>query len=244
MRDARSVAIVIPALDEAPTIAQVVRGFRELPFVDRVLVVDNGSVDGTGELARAAGAEVVLEPRPGYGRALRTGIERALERRADLLALAEGDGTFDPGDLERLLRHLDGRDLVLGSRTRSMRGALGLGNRAVARLLAGLWPRSSCRLTDVGCTYRAFTAQAWSVLRAGATADGPEFSAEMIAEAFSRRLATLEIAVEYGPRKGGASKHTGSALAASRTALRMLRVILARRIGRRIGGGAARAEDP
>jgi glycosyltransferase involved in cell wall biosynthesis len=235
MHAGKRVAVVVPALDEEASIAAVVRGFRALPAVDLVLVVDNGSRDGTAERAREAGATVVGESRPGYGSALRAGIEQALGLGMELVVLAEADGTFDPTDLERLLAALaghdrSGHDMVLGSRTAEMRGGLRHGNRLVAWLLSSLWPRSSCRLTDVGCTYRVLSAEAWRRLRAGVPADGPEFSPQMIAVAFARRLAVCEIPVRYGTRASGASKHTGSTWAATRTALRMLRAILAQRV--------------
>jgi glycosyltransferase involved in cell wall biosynthesis len=230
MQTGRRVAVVIPALDEEESIAEVVRGFRALGVVELVLVVDNRSHDRTAERAREAGAEVLAESRPGYGAALRAGIERALALGAEVVVLAEADGTFDPADLEALLAALAGHDLALGSRTAAMRGALRHGNRAVARLLSALWPRGSCRLTDVGCTYRALTAGAWNRIRDGARSDGPEFSPEMICAAFAERLAVREIPVRYGARSSGASKHTGSAWAVARTSLRMLRAILARRL--------------
>jgi glycosyltransferase involved in cell wall biosynthesis len=224
------VAVVVPALDEEASIAAVVAGFRAQSEVERVIVVDNASRDRTAECARAAGAEVVREDRPGYGAALRAGIEHALGSGCDVVVLTEADGTFDPGEIGRLLAPLDRHGLVLGSRTRVLEGALRHGNRAVAWVLAALWPRSACALTDVGCTYRALTAGTWARLRAGARADGPEFSPQMIAEAFRQRIATRVVPVSYGTRSGGESKHTGSARAVARTATRMLRAIVAKRL--------------
>jgi glycosyltransferase involved in cell wall biosynthesis len=152
------VAVVVPALDEEASIAAVVAGFRARPEVAQVIVVDNASRDRTAERARAAGAVVVREDRPGYGAALRAGIEHALGSGCDIVVLSEADGTFEPGEIGSLLAPLDRHGLVLGSRTHALRGALRHGNRAVARVLAALWPRSACPLTDVGCTYRALTA--------------------------------------------------------------------------------------
>jgi glycosyltransferase involved in cell wall biosynthesis len=223
--------VVVPALDEEASIAEVVRGFAAEAAVAAVIVVDNGSRDRTAERARAAGARVIAEARRGYGAALRAGIEHALAGGAERVALVEADGTFDPLELERLLAPLAGQapmDLVLGSRRADLPGLLGLGNHAVARLLALLWPRRSCALTDVGCTYRAFRAPAWAALRAGVGTDGPEFAPQMIAEAFRRRLRVVEVPVRYRARAGGRSKHTGG-LATLRTAARMLRAILAKR---------------
>jgi hypothetical protein len=148
----------------------------------------------------------------------------------EVVVLVEADGTFEAADLENLLAALAGRELALGSRTAELRGALRLGNRAVAWLLSSLWPRSSCRLTDVGCTYRALTAEAWRAIRERARGDGPELSPQMIAAAFARHLAVREIRVRYGARTSGASKHTGSLWRAARTAVRMLLAILSLRL--------------
>src|SRR5262245_24997212 len=235
MHDGRRVAVIIPALDEEESIAEVVRGFRAVTEVDLVLVVDNGSRDRTADSARAADAEVILENRRGYGAALRAGIEHALQRGAEIVVLTEADGTFDPADLRHLLAELgsrgfDGHDLGLGSRTAGMSGALRWGNVAVARLLAMLWPRSSCRLTDVGCTYRALPVETWRQLRDDVPSGGPEFSPQMICAAFAHRLAVLEIPVRYGTRVSGVSKHTASIWGTARTALRMLRAIVAMRV--------------
>jgi glycosyltransferase involved in cell wall biosynthesis len=229
MHAGRQVALVIPALDEEASLAEVVRAFRARPELDLVVVVDNGSRDRTAEIAREAGALVVSEGRRGYGAALGTGIEHALGLGAAVVVLAEADGTFAPADLEPLLAGLAGADLVLGSRTAEMHGALRLGNRLVARFLSALWPGRAVALTDVGCTLRAFTAEAWSAMSAGSRADGPEFSPCMIGAAFRARLRVREIPVQYGNRRGGSSKHTGSPLAVARTAARMLRAILAQR---------------
>lgn len=233
MHAGRRVALVIPALDEEASVGEVVRDFRDLGLLDLVLVVDNGSRDRTAERARAAGAVVLSEDRRGYGAALRAGIEGALELEAEIVALSEADGTFDPADLPPLLAALSGQDLVLGSRTEAMHGALRTGNRLVARLLAALWPGRACRLSDVGCTYRVLTAQAWRRLRDDAPAAGPEFSPQMIGAAFRAGLSVREVPVRYRPRRGGASKHSGSPVAVLRTAARMLRAILAQRCARR-----------
>ena len=100
------VAAVIPALNEAPSIARVVGGLlacTDVPL-DRVIVVDNGSTDGTGELARTAGAEVVREPQRGYGRACLAGVLAA--RDAEFIVLLDGDAADDPADLPRVLAPL------------------------------------------------------------------------------------------------------------------------------------------
>ena len=226
----KRVAVVIPALDEEASIAAVVADFRALGLVDEVVVVDNGSRDHTAERARAAGARVVAEARRGYGAALRRGIEEALAAGAELVALCEADGTFAAAELARLLAPLDEVDLVLGSRAEHLAGALGLGNRLMARLVSALWPRRSIRLGDVGCTYRAFTAATWHRLAPALDADGPAFSPQMMCAAFGAGLAVRELSVRYGARSGGSSKHTGDVRGVLRTALVMLRAILRARL--------------
>ena len=116
-------AVVVPALNEEAVIAgQVaeilaVAADPDLPVtVERVLVVDNGSTDQTAARAAAAGAEVVSEPRRGYGRACWAGVTAAEE--SDLIVLMDGDRSDQPAELERLLRPLlaGEADLVIGSR--------------------------------------------------------------------------------------------------------------------------------
>jgi hypothetical protein len=227
--------VVVPALDEEASIGPVVQAFAAHPGVDRVLVVDNDSQDATSTRARAAGAEVLHESRRGYGVALRAGIEHACARGAARLVLVEADGTYRAEDLERLLDPLERAELVLGSR----RGSGGvpwsqeLANRAVAALLSLAWPRGRPWLEDVGCTYRAFTAGAWTRMRAECQAPGPEFSPQMLCSARRHRLPTRQVRVPCGRRGAGRSKHTGNMRALVRTALRMLRTIARERLARR-----------
>src|SRR5918992_5626711 len=93
------IAAIVPALDEAPSIARVVRGLRERSSVVliEIVVVDNSSRDGTGELAQQAGARVVREERRGYGHACRAGVLAASD--ADVVVLLDGDAADDPADL-------------------------------------------------------------------------------------------------------------------------------------------------
>src|SRR5687767_965506 len=116
---ARVVAL-IPALDEEHCIPGVVRGIA--PYVDVVVVVDNGSQDGTARAAREAGAEIVAEPRRGYGRACLAGIARAKALGASIVLFLDGDGSDDPMDAERLLEPVtSGRfDIALGVRPREL----------------------------------------------------------------------------------------------------------------------------
>jgi glycosyltransferase involved in cell wall biosynthesis len=108
---------IVPAYNEAPRIAAVVAGLvgQGLP----VLVVDDGSADGTSEVARGAGAEVLrLEPNRGKGAALKAGFELALGKHWDAILSLDGDGQHDPAEVPRFLDALarSGADLIVGAR--------------------------------------------------------------------------------------------------------------------------------
>ena len=110
-----TVDVVIPALNERQSLPDVI---ADLPknSIRHLVVVDNGSDDGTEAVARAAGARVVVEPRRGYGSACLAGIKAASE--ADLLVFLDGDGSDDPRELKLLLERQreTAADLVIGSR--------------------------------------------------------------------------------------------------------------------------------
>ncbi|HET6204349.1 MAG TPA: glycosyltransferase family 2 protein [Planctomycetota bacterium] len=231
------VSVVVPAYNEEATIGQVVADLRGSPFPDEVLVVDNNCRDKTAEIASSRGARVVKESAPGYGAALRAGLDAAA---GDILVLVEADGSFKAKDLEKLLVYLPDCAMVQGTRTTrqmveqgaNMGFSLRWGNVAMAKILELLWyvPHEP-RLTDVGCTYRALWRETWQKIRGGLRERGPQFSPEMICEAYRHRLRVIEIPVHYFRRLGGVSKHSESFPKVARTALRMFRTILRKRLG-------------
>ena len=127
------IAVIIPALNEAQTIGNLVAETR--PGVAWVVVADNGSTDGTADAARAAGADVVAEPRRGYGYACAAGAARALALGAATLVFMDGDGSARPEELPRLLAPLAAgtAGLVLGSRVRGGAERGGRANRKTLR---------------------------------------------------------------------------------------------------------------
>jgi len=147
------ITAVIPALNEARSIARVVEGLRGQETLDSIVVVDNGSTDGTGDIARGARANVVREERRGYGYACKAGVLAA--RDADVIVLLDGDSADDPDDLPRLLEPLfNGEaDLVVGSRALGSRepGSMTiqqvLGNRLAAWLMRNIY---GVRVSDMG----------------------------------------------------------------------------------------------
>ncbi|MFO7899186.1 MAG: glycosyltransferase family 2 protein [Planctomycetota bacterium] len=161
--------VVIPALNESNTIARVVEGVPDaVPGVDEVesVVVDDGSTDGTAELAAAAGAAVVSHASPrGVGAAFRTGLSAALERGAGVIVNVDGDGQFDPADIPALVRPIvDGEaDVVTCSRfarkdlAPKMPWIKRAGNRLVCAVVN--WVTGE-RFTDVSCGFRAYSREA------------------------------------------------------------------------------------
>jgi glycosyltransferase involved in cell wall biosynthesis len=202
--------VIIPALDEQDTVGAVVAAVRSQP-VRRVVVVDNGSRDGTAERAASAGADVVTEPRRGYGAACLCGLAH-LERGAapDAVLFLEADGSDDPTEIPRLLAALESHDLVLGSRTQggAERGALTpaqrAGNAVVTAAIRLLYGR---RFTDLG----PFRAVRFEALRRMRIRDrGYGFTVEMQVKALRLGLRVAEIPVRRRRRAGGSSKVSGT----------------------------------
>jgi glycosyltransferase involved in cell wall biosynthesis len=211
--DLSGVTVVLPALDEAAALPAALASFP--PGID-LLVVDNGSSDDTAAVAAAAGARVVTEPRRGFGAACWAGVQAS--PRAEVLAFADADGSFDGADLEGVAGPvLRGQaDLVVGSRTTGRRepGAMTAlavaANRALGR---GVHDRG----------------QGWPL--------------EMVGRAGRVGLRVVEVPVGYRPRAGGASKVSGSLQGSMRAAAAMAAVtcrLLVERSRVRTGPGSAR----
>jgi glycosyltransferase involved in cell wall biosynthesis len=201
------VAAVIPCLNEAPSVAAVVERMRGR--VDRVIVVDNGSTDRTGEIAAAAGAEVVHEPRRGYGRACYAGVLAA--EGADVVVLLDGDAADDPSDLPRIVQPVlrGDADLVVGSRSLGSRepGSMTpqqlFGNWLAARLMGRLYGTS---VSDLG-PFRAIRRQ--KLLALGMREMTYGWSVEMMVKAARAGHRYREVPVTYH-RRIGVSKVGGT----------------------------------
>ena len=237
--DGKTVSVVFPAYNEAANIARAVREFRAVPAVDEVIVVDNNSKDGTGELAREAGARVILETKQGYGNALQRGIREA---SGDYIVLAEPDGTFIAADVVKLLAYADELDMVMGTRTTreliweqaNMGWFLRVGNWAVAKLLQLLFDGPS--LSDCGCTLRLIRREAAQKILGQLTVGGSHFLPEMVVLALLNGLRIVEVPVNYRARVGE-SKITGSRVTTLKVGTRMIGLILDYRLkswGRRL----------
>ena len=146
-------ALIIPALNEAESIG-ILLGRVSRQLFSQIIVVDNGSRDRTAEVAAAAGAKVVAEPRRGYGQACLTGL-RHIHPAVTAIAFMDADLSDDPEDMARLVNHFDEDqcDLLLGSRilgnpeTGSLTALQRFGNWLSTRLIILLW---HVRFTDLG----------------------------------------------------------------------------------------------
>jgi len=164
--------LVIPAHDEAPTIAAVIRGARAaLPGLGEVLVVDDGSTDSTADAARAEGVEVLrLSPNRGKGEALRAGIEAA---RGEILVFIDADGQDDPAEMPLILGSMaPSVAMVIGSRFigELREGAITLKNHLGNRALTGCFNALyGTRITDTQAGFRAVRRDALDLPRLRAT---------------------------------------------------------------------------
>ncbi len=200
MRQGKKIGVVIPALNEEQAIGRVI---ADIPaWADEIVVVDNGSHDGTARAAERAGARVVSENERGYGAACQTGIE-ALQA-PDIIVFLDGDYSDRPPEMGTLTDPIlaGAADLVVGSRVRGRRGpgALTLqqrfGNWLACRLIWRIWG-TPC--SDLG-PFRAIRADALRALDVKDRAYG--WTVEMQLKAAESGLKYLEVPVSYRARIG------------------------------------------
>ncbi len=217
------VAVVIPALNEAATIASVLRA---LPPGVRVVVADNGSTDGTPKIATMHGAEVVQVQERGYGNAILAAMAYLAEAPPDVLVVLDADHSDSPEQLSRLVAPIvSGRaDLVCSDRSRTAgRGALTFTQRFGNRFAVTLIERAcGRRFRDLG----PFRAIRWaSLLRLGMEDPTWGWNVEMNLKAVRFGLRVEEVALPYGQRRGGRSKISGSIVGATRAGYRILAAV-------------------
>jgi len=224
----KKVSLVFPAYNEEKNIGAAVKDFLSIRLVDEIIVVDNNSRDNTSQIAKKAGAKVVLEKKQGYGFALRRGMKQAT---GDLIVLCEPDATFSAADLPRLLSLTNNYDLVMGTRTNKRfirNGAnmglfLRLGNISVAKFTQLLYGLNG--ISDCGCTFRVFNKSIAEKILPHLTVGGSHFLPETVALTKLAGGKIAEIPVHYGQRVGE-SKITGSFSRSVQVGLNMLGIIL------------------
>lgn len=219
-------SIVMPCRDEVQTVGLCVKAARD--FMEKngirgeVLVVDNGSSDGSGMAARRSGARVISVQRPGYGRALRAGLRAS---RGRVIIMGDCDCTYDFGEIGKMVCMLtrEGYDVVIGDRFRGgiEKGAMPLSHYVGVRWLSWLGRRRfHTNVRDFHCGLRGMTRQALKRLRLRTT--GMEFATEMIALAAGAGLRIGQVPVSL--QRCRYDRH--SKLRAVRDGMRHLKVLM------------------
>jgi hypothetical protein len=224
---------VVPAYNESATVARVVEAIhRDAPEFD-VLVVDDGSTDDTAQLARAAGASVLVLPfNLGIGGAVQAGYQYALERDYDIAVQVDGDGQHDARNIHDLLAHLHANPelgLVTGSRFVSGDEKLGyqssasrrLGIRMFAWVLSRIVGR---RVTDPTSGFRMVRRRGIALFARDYPHDYPEVEAVLMVH--FHRLRMREVPVEMLERGGGQSS-----ISSGKSVYYMIKVLLAIFVG-------------
>jgi dTDP-L-rhamnose 4-epimerase len=213
-----TVDVILPCLDEARALPWVL---ERMPDGFRPIVVDNGSADGSPDIARSLGADVVSEARRGFGAAAHTGL---LAAAAELVCFCDCDGSLDPRQLPEIVAPLldDRADLVLGRRRPTRRDAWPLPQRLANRELARRVRRhTGVRLHDLG-PMRAARRRALLDLNLADRRFG--YPLEMVVSAAAAGWRVVELDVSYLPRIG-VSKVTGTMRGSLRTVRDMNRIL-------------------
>ena len=232
------IAVIIPALNEAESIG---RQLAEIPpgLVAQTIVADNGSTDSTGEIAERAGAEVVHEPRRGYGSACLAGLAR-LKTDITAVLFLDADLSHAPQDIERIIRVFEEGDwdLIVGSRVLgpaepgSLTPVQRFGNWLTTRLIRWMWGAS---FTDLG-PLRIVSREALDRLEMS----DPDFgwTVEMQVKAARLGLRFTEIPVSCRRRRFGASKVSGTIVGSTQAGFKILLTVYRswRRSGEELSG--------
>ena len=205
---AGGVAVIIPTYNEAAAIGGVVAAIPR-DIVSRIIVADGGSSDGTADIARRAGAEV-LDAGSGYGWACLMGAQAADD--ADIIVFMDGDGADDPAFIKDMVAALrsGSYDFVIGSRARGQREAGSMGShQLLIGLVAGVLIKLfyGVRYTDM-CAYRAIHRE--TLLQLGMLERTYGWNLEMQMRVARAGLRVLELPVAYRRRAGGESKVAGN----------------------------------
>lgn len=204
----KTVAVIFPTYREKNSIKDSIREFDSTGYVDEIIVVDNNAEKGTKTEVKKTRARLIEEKRQGYGRAIRTGIENT---KADLLIIAEPDGTFSGKDVPKLLAYSDDFDTVFGTRTHGpliarkseMTTLRKLFDVFLGKVISVLF---GCpRLTDIGCSLRLTNRGGWNKVKSECKADGSIFATEWQLVAAKNKVNFVEIPTNFRARVGQSS---------------------------------------
>ena len=204
----KSVSVVLTSYRERNSIREIIDGFLNINVVDEVIVVDNNAEEGSVEEIKKTQAKLFFEKRQGQGYALQRGMREA---SGDYVVLCEGDGTYNPNDIEKFLLYGVDFPVVLGTRTNS--SLIGPDSamfflRRIADVLEGKLIEvlfATNRLTDVGCTYKLLRKEIARQLAPYWLKGDSHFVTEMTLQVVARRIPFVEIPVTFKKRIGESS---------------------------------------
>jgi dolichol-phosphate mannosyltransferase len=210
--EAPILTVIVPVFNEAATIEELLERVLAAPYDKQIIVVDDGSTDGTSEILAARHRTIPLcmclhERNQGKGSAIRTGLEKACGR---FVIIQDGDLETDPEDYPLLIEPLlDGRaDFVIGSRFRKDCAGLSQirpGFRLGVHLLNFVvWQLYGVRLSDEACCYKAMATKLLKAMEL--RCEGFEFCPEVVAKASRMKLRIMEVEIKYCPRSAAAGK--------------------------------------
>jgi len=214
MEEKIKVSVVMPCLNEAETIGSCIQkakiALKGMKINGEIIIADNGSSDGSPQIARSLGAKVILQPIKGYGNAYIAGIKAAKGR---YIIIADSDDTYDLSEMPKFIEKLDeGYDLVMGTR---LKGKIlpeampwlhrHVGNPILTWILNLLFKAG---VSDAHCGMRAFRKDAYDKM--SLKSGGMEFASEMVIKAAMMKMKIAEVPITYYPRKGESKLRTFS----------------------------------
>ena len=199
------VSVIIPTLNEAGNIREALSTIdRELAFPKEIIVVDGNSTDGTLEIVKDSNCKLIIEPRRGYGVALRQGMKAA---KGDVVVMVDGDGTYEVKHINRLLDTMVKKDaeMCLATRMYDPNKAMGLmnfiGNKIITFCFDFLFSQF---LSDTQSGFRAISHSA--IEKVDLDQDDMAFATEMLVEFAKKRFKMVEVPSTYKSRKYGKTK--------------------------------------
>jgi glycosyltransferase involved in cell wall biosynthesis len=208
--------VVLPCLDEAAALPTVLRA---LPSGYRAIVVDNGSTDGSPEIAANLGAKVVHETKKGYGAAVHTGLTHAT---SDLVCFMDADASLDPAELPRLVAATRTADMAVGKRI-PQRGAWPWHARAGNTVLAALIRHQGLPVTDIAPVR---VAHRQKLLDLGIEDRAFGYPLELLIKAAKNGWRVVEFPVTYRPRAAGTKSKVSGSVTGTMRAIRDMAGVL------------------
>lgn len=231
----RRLTVVLTAYNDQLSIGESVKDFLSHPLVRRVIVVDNNSKDATSQIAAEAGATVVVEKQPGYGKCVMRALKEGIAQTdTDLTLLCEGDMTFRAFDIDKFMAYIPHSEVVNGTRiVEQLRNRdtqlttfMYYGNFAVGKLLEAKYLGQGT-FTDVGTTYKLCRNKALARLLPKLDSNiNLEFNAYFLDMALRNRISLVECPITFHKRVGLSKGGNTDNLKAMRVGLRMIMGIL------------------